>query len=70
VAPITKAELHYTKAVGKWQDRLWECIPATLDAKANRATAELPEGVTVYYINLTDARDLVVSSEHEELPTK
>jgi dienelactone hydrolase len=68
--PVTKAELHYTKATGKWQDRLWECAPATLDAKANRATAEIPEGTTVYYINLTDESDLVVSGEHEELPAK
>ena len=68
--PITKAELHYTKAIGKWQDRLWEAAPAQLDTKANRASAELPEGVTVYYINLTDAHDLIVSSEHEELPAK
>jgi dienelactone hydrolase len=64
--PVTKAELHYTKATGKWQDRLWECAPATLDAKTNRASAEIPEGTTVYYINFTDEHDLVVSGEHEE----
>jgi dienelactone hydrolase len=68
--PVTKAELHYTKATGKWQDRLWEFVPATLDAKANKASAAIPEGATVYYINLTDDRDRVVSSEHEELPAK
>ena len=30
----------------------------------------VPEGVTVYYMNLTDERNLIVSSEHEELPAK
>jgi hypothetical protein len=30
----------------------------------------LPEGVTVYYLNLFDDRDCVVSSEHEELTRK
>ena len=68
--PVTKAELHYTKAAGDWKDRLWECVPAQLGEKAHRATATLPEGVTVYYMNLTDERNLIVSSEHEELPAK
>ncbi len=68
--PITTAELHYTKATGKWQDRLWEVTPATLDIKANRASGEIPERSTVYYINLTDEKERVVSGEHEELPVK
>ena len=29
--------------------------------------AELPEGATVYYLNLFDTRDLVISTEHEVL---
>jgi len=64
-ANITGAELVYTKATGKWQDRLWESIPATVDHDANKATAAIPEGATVFYLNLTDERNLVVSSEHE-----
>jgi len=65
--PIVKAELNITKAVGKWQDRLWEALPASL-APAGRVTAELPDGVTVYYVNLFDDRNCVVSTEHVELP--
>jgi dienelactone hydrolase len=66
-SPIKTAELQYTKATGQWRDRLWEAAPATLDEKAKRVTAELPEGVTVYYFNLVDDRGLVVSSQHVEV---
>jgi dienelactone hydrolase len=69
-SPIKKAELQYTKATGKWQNRLWESLPAQLDEKANRASVEVPAGVTVYYFNLTDEHNLVVSSEHVELTSQ
>lgn len=62
---VKSAELLYTKSTGKWQDRLWETAEAKLDG--NKATAELPEGTTVYYINLVDAEGRVVSGEHEEI---
>ena len=68
VSPIEKAEINYTCQTGKWQERKWETIPAKVDAPAHRVQAELPEGVKVYYLNLTDARKLVVSTEHVELP--
>jgi hypothetical protein len=64
---IVKAELNVTKDLGLWPDRKWEVLPAELD-KAGRVTATLPAGTTVYYFNLIDDRDCVVSSEHEELP--
>ncbi len=66
--PVTQAELNYTTDSGKWQDRNWQTIPATLDGANGRASAVLPDNVTVYYFNLIDERDLVVSSEHEILP--
>ena len=66
--PIQRAELTYTKATGKWQDRPWESTPATVDKAAGRVTATLPEGTTVYHLNLFDGRDCAVSTEHEELP--
>ena len=66
-SPILKAELNYTTDVGKWQDRKWHTLPAAWDAATGRATATLPENTTVYSFNLTDDRDLVVSSEHEAL---
>lgn len=68
--PIAKAELTYTKDTGKWQERKWEIIPAQLDAEKGRATAILPEGAIVYYINLIDNRGLYISSEHVDLSEK
>lgn len=65
--PVVKAELNITRATGNWQDRLWEALPATLDP-AGKVAATLPDGVTVYYLNLFDERNCAVSSEHVELP--
>ena len=65
--PITKAELNFTTADGKWQDRKWETIPATVDAAHRQVKAALPAGTKVYYLNLVDERELVVSTEHVEL---
>lgn len=63
--PIVKAELNYTCDTGRWQDKKWMAIPATI--QDNKATATLPEGAKVYYLNLIDKRDLVVSTEHVEV---
>ena len=65
--PIAKAELCFTRSSGKWQDRKWETLPAQLDVKRSRVTADLPDGTIVYYLNLIDDRGLVVSTEHEEM---
>jgi len=71
--PIAKAELMYTKDLGLWPERKWEAVPAQLapgaDAAHGKVTGTLPEGVTVYYLNLYDDRKCAVSSEHEELVT-
>ena len=64
-APIAKAELNYTTDTGPWQNRKWETIPAVLNAKAGKVSARLPKETAVYYLNLVDNRDLVVSTEHE-----
>ena len=48
--------------------RKWEARPAQVEA-SGRVTATVPEGTTVYYLNLFDDRDCVVSTEHEELAT-
>ncbi len=66
-APIIKAELNFTADTGQWQQRKWKTIPASLDAKAGKASALLPREAAVYYFNIIDERALVVSSEHEEL---
>jgi len=63
---IVSSELLYTKDAGPWTDRHWECIAARLGP--NTATADLPPGTTVYCINITDDRGLLVSSDLMELP--
>jgi dienelactone hydrolase len=62
--PIVKAELNYTSDTGRWQDRKWEAIPA--QQTEGRISATLPDGTRVYYFNLYDQRDCVVSTEHQE----
>jgi len=61
---VSKAELNYTRDTGRWQDRKWESMPAKLSE--DRVTASLPGGTRVYYFNLFDQRDCVVSTEHQQ----
>ncbi len=63
-APIVKAELNYTTDTGRWQDRKWDSIPA--ERNNDRISATLPAGTRVYYFNLEDDRNCVVSTEHQE----
>ena len=63
---ITKAELAFTRDIGKWQDRKWESIPAEIDAKAGRIAAKIPTDAKVFYLNLFDERECVVSTRHVE----
>jgi dienelactone hydrolase len=63
--PVTRAVLCFTRDTGKWTERLWETAPA--EHSDGRATATLPDGMKCYFLNLTDERGLVVSTEHEEL---
>ncbi len=65
--PIAQAELVFTKDKGPWLDRVWQSLPAALDPAAKTVTTTLLEGTTVFYFNLTDTRNLVVSTEHVEL---
>jgi hypothetical protein len=65
--PIVKAELNYTMDTGDWEKRSWHTLPAVLHAKAHKASVLLPPSCRGYYWNLTDGRNLVVSSECEEL---
>ena len=65
-SPVAKAELCFTKDTGKWQKRLWESAPGKIDG--SKATAAVPEGAKVFYLNLVDERGLVVSTEHIERP--
>ncbi len=65
--PIVKAELCFTRDTGRWQDRKWESIPAELNTVAATAHADSPEGVTVWYFNLFDQRDCVISEPFHEI---
>ena len=64
--PVVKAELCFTRATGRWQDREWESQPAMIDAATSRVTATIPTDATVFYLNLFDDRNCVVSTEHTE----
>lgn len=66
--PVVLAELNYTTDAGEWSKREWRTAPAAIDAKSGTAAAEAPEGATALYINLTDARECVVSSGVEQMP--
>lgn len=61
---VKKAELEYTRDIGSWEQRRWESLPAQLSD--NRASATLPAGTRVYYLNIADKRGCIVSTEHEE----
>jgi dienelactone hydrolase len=63
-APVVKAELSFTRDAGKWQPRKWESAAAKI--QEGRVSAPIPDGAKVYYLNLFDERNLVVSSEHVE----
>lgn len=63
--PMVRAELNFTKDDGRWQDRKWESVAA--QQTEGRVSASLPPGTRVYYFNLFDERDCVVSTEHEEI---
>lgn len=67
---IRRAELNYTVDSGKWRDRKWETLPAELDVAHHKASVRLPEGAKVYFLNLIDDRDVVVSTEHEEVKSR
>lgn len=67
VRPLSAAELCFTRDRGKWQDRHWESIPAEIDAAQKQVQATLPDGVSVYYLNIFDGKELAVSTEHAEL---
>lgn len=63
VIPVIKAELNYTCDKGAWRERRWMTEDAYLDTVHDSAHATVPAGATAWYINLVDARELVVSSE-------
>ena len=63
--PIVRAEFNATPDLGDWPKRNWAAVPASIEGKM--VVARLPEGTKVYYVNLFDDRDCVISSEHVEI---
>lgn len=64
--PVKKVELNFTRDTGNWPERKWETVPGELDGKG-KVKAVLPAGTRLYYLNLIDTRDLIVSTEHVTL---
>ena len=64
--PIVNAELCFTRSTGRWQDREWETLPAQIEVAGSQVSATVPEDATVFYLNLFDDRQCVVSTEHTE----
>lgn len=65
---VAKAELNYTLATDKWKDRPWQSALIPLPSpERGTLSAELPEGATIWYLNLFTEDGLAVSSEHEEM---
>ena len=60
--PVARAVLNYTLDTNQWNKRVWSSMPAELDAAKHIVGATLPAGVTAYYIDVIDQRNLIVSS--------
>ena len=58
------AELYWTSDTGRWQEKKWESAPAAIDG--DTVSAAVPSSAKCVFLNLTDSRGLVVSSEHIE----
>jgi hypothetical protein len=59
--PIVQAELCFTRSTGRWQDREWEALPAQLEVAGSQVSASVPADAAVFYLNLFDDRQCVVS---------
>lgn len=64
--PITKAELAWTSDTGRWQERKWDQQAAIVDPPSSRVSARIPTEARVFYLNLFDDRNCVVSTMHIE----
>ncbi len=66
VVPVVKGQLHYTTDTGKWQERMWHSLDAEINDSAVSAELPSPRPI-VYYLSVTDQRDAMISTQHEEL---
>ncbi len=63
--PVESAELLFTKDDGVWKERKWTSIPARLEG-SGKASATVPDGAKVVFLNLKDPRGFVISCPHAE----
>lgn len=63
---VTGAELCFTCDEGPWPLRYWVSRPAELDAESGTCRARVPDRATAFFVNITDERGLVASSQHLE----
>ncbi len=63
IEPIIEATLCYTKdSTTKFEKRVWNTLPAHISNQT--ITAQLPEGVTLWMIDIKDAKGMIVSSKY------
>jgi dienelactone hydrolase len=63
LCPIVKAELNFTTDTGVWLKRKWQTQPADLLTNEKKVRVALPADVTAFYMNLTDEKGRIVSTE-------
>ena len=62
---VFECRLVFTKDSGNWQARQWQSVPVEQTGKL--ICAELPEGVTAFYFNITTRQGLTYSSTYREV---
>ena len=62
-APIAATRLVFTTGREPWPDRHWQAIPAHLDPQTGTVTATAPADAQAAYLDATDQRGLLTSSE-------
>ena len=62
--PIVSAELCYTCDDAGWSEKHWESMVAAVES--DRVTARLPQELPLaYFLTITDAEGMTISTEHE-----
>ena len=67
---VASAALLGTSDGGPWAKRQWHTLPAQVDAAERTIRAEIPRATTAFFFNVTDERDLMVSSPFVELTSE
>ena len=65
--PILAAEINFTRALGQWQDRKFNRLPAKFDPLTGEVESAIPLNTSVCFLNVFDDRGCVASAPHEVL---